>query len=57
MKMKGEDREDEWKYRSTIHDLGNRWRVVEVMPRYFNPGERTPSTQWLGPRASLNAVE
>jgi hypothetical protein len=39
----------EWRYSSTILDLGTGWRWVAsftLLP--FYPGERTPTTHWIG---------
>jgi hypothetical protein len=39
----------EWRYSSTILDLGNRWmRVVKFTPGPLNPGDRATGTQWIG---------
>jgi hypothetical protein len=51
-----------WKYRSTILDLGSRWRwVVSFTPQPFYRGEKVPGLHWIGgwigPRARLYAVE
>jgi hypothetical protein len=51
----------EWRYSSTILDLSTRCRgVVSFMPRPLYPGEKAPSTHfiggWVGPRAGLDAV-
>lgn len=52
--MKGEDREDEWRYRTTIHDLGNRCWVAEIMPCYLIlekeppvPNSWAPEPVWI----------
>jgi hypothetical protein len=52
----------EWRYSSTILDLGTRWRyVVSFTPRPLYPREITPGTHWtegwVGPRTGLNDVE
>jgi hypothetical protein len=52
----------EWRYSSTILDLGIRWRlVVNFTPQPLYPGERAAGTHWIGgwvgPRAGLDAVE
>jgi hypothetical protein len=52
----------EWRYSSTILDLGTRWRrVVRVTPRLLFLREVAPGAHWvggwMGPRAGLNAVE
>jgi hypothetical protein len=52
----------EWRYSSTILNLGTIWRlVVSFTPRPLYPGEITPGTYWIGgwvgPRADLHAVE
>jgi hypothetical protein len=53
MKMYGE-----WRYGSTIIDLGIRWRKVAS---HFTPGERVSSAEWIGgwegPRTSLDVME
>jgi hypothetical protein len=51
----------EWRYSSTILDLGTRQRrVVSFTPRPLHPGKRAPGTHWIGgcvgARAGLNAV-
>jgi hypothetical protein len=45
MKIDGERR-----YSSTVLDLGNRWRwVVSFKPKLlYTPGEKAPTTDWLG---------
>jgi hypothetical protein len=52
----------EWKYSSTIIDLGTRWRWVvsfTALPLY--PRENSPGTHWIGgwvsPRDGLDAAE
>jgi hypothetical protein len=53
----------EWRYSSTILDLGIRWRrVVSFTPRHlYSRRERAPGTHWVGswvgPRAGLDDVE
>jgi hypothetical protein len=53
----------EWRYSSTILDLGTRWkRVVSFKPRpLYPPGGICTGTHWIGgvvgPRAGLDAVE
>jgi hypothetical protein len=52
----------EWRYSSTILDLGTRWRwVVSYTPRPLYPEEILPGTHWIGgwvgPRAGLDVVE
>jgi hypothetical protein len=38
----------EWKYSSTILDLGTRWEWSLSCPYRFTPGERVPSTHCTG---------
>jgi hypothetical protein len=52
----------EWKYSSTFHYLGSRWRCVvsyRALPLY--PAERDPRTDWIGdwvgPIVGLDAVK
>jgi hypothetical protein len=49
----------EWRYSSTIFDLGTRW--LASCPGRFTSGEIAPRTHWIegwvGPRAGLDAVE
>jgi hypothetical protein len=53
----------EWRYGSTILDLGTRWRwVVSFTPRpLYLPGERAPGTHWIGgwvgPKVGVDTVE
>jgi hypothetical protein len=48
----------EWRYRSTILDLGTIWRgVVGFTPWLLSPEERVPGTHWMGPRDGLDTVE
>jgi hypothetical protein len=53
----------EWRYSSSILDLGNSWRwVVCFMPRPFCPDERSPDSThfiggWVGPTAGLSIVK
>jgi hypothetical protein len=51
----------EWRYSSTILDLGIKWRRVPSRPCSFTPRERAPGTHWIrgwvDPRAVLDAVE
>jgi hypothetical protein len=49
----------EWRYSSTILDLGTRWRwVVSFPPLPLYPAERAPNTHWrggwVGPRVNLD---
>jgi hypothetical protein len=54
-------RKGEWRYSSTILDLGIRRRWSASRPIRFIPGERAPGTHWIGgwvdPKAGLNAVD
>jgi hypothetical protein len=52
----------EWRYSSTILDLGIRWRlVVSFTPLLLYPRGKSPGTLWIGgwvgPRVGLDAVE
>jgi hypothetical protein len=52
----------EWRYRSTILDLGTRCRWVVILTLLLlYSWERAPCTHWIGgwvgPRAGLDAVE
>jgi hypothetical protein len=55
----------EWRYSSTILDLGTSWRCGQLhAPGRFTPPpprERAPGTHWIGgwldPKAGLNDVE
>jgi hypothetical protein len=52
----------EWRYRSTILDIGTRRRwVVSFTSQWLYPRERAPGTHWIGswvgPRAGLEAAE
>jgi hypothetical protein len=43
----------EWRYSSTILDLGTSWRrVVSFTPRPFDPEESARGTLWIGGWAS-----
>jgi hypothetical protein len=48
----------EWRYSTTIPDLGTRWRGVD---NFTLPPEKEPSVPircgWMGPGASVDAVE
>jgi hypothetical protein len=51
----------EWRYSSTIHELGTSWRcVVSFTPLPLCP-RKVPSTHWIrgwvGPRVGLDAVK
>jgi hypothetical protein len=51
----------EWRYSSTILDLGVRWRwMVSSTPRPLFPGKSPPGTHWIGgwlrPTGSLDAM-
>jgi hypothetical protein len=55
-------RQREWRYSSTILDLGIRWRwAVRFMPLLLYPQGKSllypVDRGWVGPRASLHAVE
>jgi hypothetical protein len=51
----------EWRYSSTIFDLGTRRECSISRPGRFTPWERAPGTHWVGgwagPRTRPNAVE
>jgi hypothetical protein len=51
----------EWRYSSTIFDLGTRWSGQLHAPAALPPGEKAPATRWIGswvdPRVGLDAVE
>jgi hypothetical protein len=52
----------EWKYSSTIPDLGTRWRrVISFTPRLLYPQRNSPRTQliggYVGSGADLDAME
>jgi hypothetical protein len=52
----------EWRYSSTIFDLGIMWNsAVSFTPQWLYPRERGPCTNWLGgwvgPRTVLENVE
>jgi hypothetical protein len=52
----------EWRYSSTILDLGTRWRDWSASrPDRFIPGKISRCTYWIGgsvgPRAGLNSVK
>jgi hypothetical protein len=52
----------EWRYSSTILDLGTRWMCVAsfkplpLYPRGYRPPGTHWTGSWVGPRAGLNAV-
>jgi hypothetical protein len=52
----------EWRYSSTILDLGTRWKcVVSIKTRPLYPREKSPDSHWIGgcvgSRAGLHAME
>jgi hypothetical protein len=51
----------EWKYRSTILELGTEWRWAASRLDHFTSGERAHGKRcrvgWVGPRVGLNAVD
>jgi hypothetical protein len=49
----------EWKYSSTILDLGTRWRqVISFTPRpLYHRKEQSVPIGWMGSRVGLGAVE
>jgi hypothetical protein len=52
----------EWRYSSTILDLGTRWKgVVSFMPLPLYPREKAAGTHWMGgwegPRDGLDVVD
>jgi hypothetical protein len=51
----------EWRYSSTILDLGIMWSVVSFTPQPLYSRGKSPDTLWIGgwvgPRAGVDAVE
>jgi hypothetical protein len=51
----------EWRYSSTVREVGARWERSASRPGRFTPGERAPGTHWIADwvdlKTGVDAVE